>query len=122
MSARLTDLPDREFQIWRHSVSMGRLLLRSTKTDAHPTRIDVLFQDVRAVSLATSLSGVVMTENEGHPDVMKGLGACASGDPICYQIRSGSKVGYVVASVFAQNEDEGEFFDPSALWTDAFEI
>jgi len=58
--------------------------------------------DQTASTPPTSLSGVVVTENEGHPDVMKGLGACASGDPICRQIRSGSKVGYVVASVFAQ--------------------
>ncbi|WP_251444993.1 hypothetical protein [Microbacterium sp. USTB-Y] len=122
MSEYLIDLPDRDFQIWAYSVSMGRLLLRSTKNEVLSTRIDILFQDVRAISLAASLPGLVMSEAVGDLGVMKSLGSYSSGKAICYQIQSGSYFGHIVASAFVHNEDEGEFFDPSVLWPSGFGV
>jgi len=39
---------ERFFQLWRMTVSHGRVLLRSTKADGIATRIDVLFKNARA--------------------------------------------------------------------------
>jgi hypothetical protein len=50
-------IPDRVFQLWRYTVGMKRLLLRSTKTPTFGTRIDVLFQNVKAMKLPTRLDG-----------------------------------------------------------------
>ncbi len=46
----LVSYPDRRFQLWAYTVSHGSLLLRSTKTDDEPTRVDVLFRNVKAHS------------------------------------------------------------------------
>jgi hypothetical protein len=50
--------PDRLFQMWLFTVGMTRLLLRSTKSEEHPTRIDVLFQGVQFIGLPTRLDGL----------------------------------------------------------------
>ena len=46
---------DRRFQVWSYSVSHRLLLLWSTKSAEHPSQVDVLFEDVRAMELATTL-------------------------------------------------------------------
>ncbi len=41
---------------------MGRLLLRSAKSDQFETRVDVAFQNVQAVQLPTLLPGLVVSD------------------------------------------------------------
>src|SRR5436853_5977710 len=53
---------ERHFQIWRYTTSLRQLLLRSTREQGHPTRIDVLFVNVQYVKLPTSLAGLVIYE------------------------------------------------------------
>jgi hypothetical protein len=50
---------NRPFQVWRAVVGHSQLLLRSTKSDAENTRVDVLFKPVRAMKLRTLLDGCV---------------------------------------------------------------
>lgn len=60
MTAPLVDRPERVFQVWAFTVSMGRLLLRSTKSGSFRTRVDVLFQNVKAImSMASFWSPLV---------------------------------------------------------------
>jgi hypothetical protein len=51
------DRRDRVFQLWTYTVSMGRLLLRSTKSDQFVTRLDVAFQNVQAIQLPDVVAG-----------------------------------------------------------------
>lgn len=53
------DYPERVFQLWSYTVGMGRLLLRSTKSEGFGTRIDVVFQNVQALQLPAVLGGLV---------------------------------------------------------------
>lgn len=50
--------PYRVSQVWSYTVGMGRLLLRSPKSPGAATRVDVLFQNVKALKLPTRLEGL----------------------------------------------------------------
>ena len=93
-------LSDRKFQLWRYTVSHGQLLLRSTKDDDHPTRVDVLFKNVHAIDLPASMDGLHIHK----------VG------PQSYRLRGNDWEGQVQAGVLAVAEDEGSYLDPSPLF------
>jgi hypothetical protein len=109
---------ERLFQIWSYSVGMARLLLRSTKSDTFATRVDVLFQNVKALKLPTSLDGLVITEADADEAarISSETGILPAEGTRNFIVRSGAFDGYIVAGVCVVAEDEGEYFEPSQLW------
>jgi hypothetical protein len=87
---------NRRFQVWRYQVGHSQLLLRSVKSAAHASRIDVLFKGVDAIELPTSFDGLVI-ERDGQRYVLSGRGWAGS----------------IVAGACFEAEDDGEYFDPS---------
>ncbi len=118
MTVRLVDFPERMFQVWGYTVSMGRLLLRSTKSETFPTRVDVLFQNVKAIFLPTSLDGLVVEVADATTAdrVTRETGLLADEDTTFFELRTAHGVGYVVAGVVVADEDHGEFFEPGRYW------
>jgi hypothetical protein len=47
----------RSFVVFSYYMGHGVLLLRSRKTLEHPTRIDILFKDVRAIEIRAWFNG-----------------------------------------------------------------
>ena len=88
---------ERRFQVWKYTVSHSMLLLRSTKTDQHPTRIDVLFKPVKRLDI---------------PTVFDGLTVERSGEDL-FTLSGAGWSGTVEAVTMALAEDEGEYFDES---------
>lgn len=108
----------RRFQLWRATVGHGQVLLRSPKTAADPTRIDVLFKPVGAIKIRTTLRGLLV--REGSSEEMRKI-ASDSGESLnaefkAYVIESETFTGYVVASVALVVEDKGEYDEPSSLY------
>ncbi len=103
---------DRPFQVWSYSVSHRLLLLRSTASEKYPGQVDVLFEDVRALALPTSLLGLEIE-----------LVDCKSlvSGPWCaeavkgFLVRAGDAEGYVIARQVRSHEGAGEYFDRSPL-------
>jgi len=120
MTQRLLDRRERTFQIWAYTVGMKRLLLRSTRNETFSTRIDVLFQNVKALSLPTFLEGMVVSEADGELadriEAETGF-LCEEGSRF-FRVDTAHGVGYLVAGVMVGREDEGEYFEPSELWPD----
>jgi hypothetical protein len=118
VSAIVIEQPERRFQVWAYSVSMARLLLRSTKSDTFDTRRDVLFQDVMAMKLPTSLGGLVVAVADPAEEarISAETGLLPSEDTTIFTVRAGAFDGYVVAGVCVAAEDSGEYFEPSRLW------
>jgi len=120
MTPPLVDRRERIFQVWSYTVGMGRLLLRSTKNETFTTRVEVLFQNVKAMQLPTSLEGLVVAEAdaelaqriEAETGLTRGEGARFFG------LWTSHRVGYVVAGVVVSEEDEGEYYESSKLWPD----
>jgi hypothetical protein len=108
---------DRLFVVHSYSASHGLLLLRSRKTPALPTRIDVLFQDVRAMELRCWFDGIAIDE---VPDgfladfASKPRELVEAGNKI-YKLTGKGWCGYVVAGIVRTHEDDGEWSAPSAL-------
>lgn len=108
--------PDRVFQLWGFTVSMGRLLFRSPKTPTLTTRVDVLFQNVvhlDAPSLIGDFSIALLPTDFEEPRFERfaeeGVGA--------FSLRSnGSPVGTILASSVRHFEDEQEYYEASPLW------
>src|SRR5262249_48013426 len=105
----------RRFQVWLYSVSHGQLLLRSTKSDEIPTRIDVLFNDVAALELPTLFDGLSITE--AALDEAQSLNVQLGSWPIhrrkVFVLRGTNYLGYVIAGAVSWHEDEGSHYDES---------
>jgi len=116
--AHVVDHPDRVFQMWQYSVSMKRLLLRSNRRDSFPSRIDVLFQNVKALKLPTLLHGLVIAEADSDEAdrISRETGFLPDRETVIYSVRSPAYDGYVVAGVCVEAEDTMEYFEPSQLW------
>ena len=118
MTGRLIDRPERVFQLWAFTVGMNRLLLRSTKSGSYPTRVDVLFQNVKAIKLPTQLDGLVVTEvGPGREaEIIEETGLLPDEQTVFFEVASSGRTGFVVAGVVVEDEDEGEYFEPSKYW------
>ena len=118
MTAPLVDRPERVFQVWAFTVSMGRLLLRSTKSGSFRTRVDVLFQNVKAINLPTQLDGLVVSVAgpEAEKRIIEATGLLPDADATFFELECSGRRGFVIAGVAVEDEDEGEFFEPSRYW------
>ncbi len=116
----VVDQPARVFQVWAYTVGMGRLLLRSPKTDGCRTRIDVLFQNVKALKLSAELPGLTVSIADEHQQrrISEATGLLQDDNTTFFVLTGASYDAYVVAGAYAQVEDEGEYFEPSDLWTE----
>ena len=108
----------RRFLLWKATVGHGQLLLRSTKTPAQPTRIDVLFKPVRALNLRTDLDGIRLSEADTDETaaILKSIAGddSTATDPCkIFVVESKRWRGYIAAAVMAWHEDEGAYNDPS---------
>jgi hypothetical protein len=114
MSIALLDC-QRLFQIWEYTVGHRQLLLRSVKATGIPTRIDILFKDVAAIQLRTTLDG--LTISEATEDQKIDLQLQTNSDIVnkrkVFIVRGLNFEGYVVAGALAWHEDEGEYDAPS---------
>ena len=109
----------RSFKMWRYNVSHRQLLLRSTKENDTPTRVDILFKDVTAIKLHTELLGLTIlkispAEVDSIPEELKGL---ISDRKTLFSIESARCAGYVLAGLMEQAEDTGEYDEPSYLFS-----
>lgn len=118
MTAHVVNFPERVFQMWGYTVGMSRLLLRSTKSETFPTRVDVLFQNVKAMSLPTLLDGLVVEVAHGvaAERITRETGFLTDDDTTLFEVRTAHWVGYVIAGVVVWDEDHSEFFEPSKYW------
>jgi hypothetical protein len=112
----------RRFVVFSYSVGHGLLLLRSSKTNASPTRLDMLIQDVRVMEIRSSFDGIRIEEVN-----VEYLGKYSSrpaemlehGNRI-YAMRGSGWSGFVVGGEIAIHEDEGDFMAPSFLMDSGF--
>lgn len=107
---------DREFQVWKYTVGHRQLLLRSTKSPQHPTRVDVFFKGVSEFHLPTSLTGLFITEvseSEVQDLCMLSVQTSPETGSKVFKVEGKHFVGYVAALALASHEDEGEYYDPS---------
>jgi hypothetical protein len=86
----------RRFQMWRYEVGHKQLLLRSVKREGATSRVDVLFKNVHAVHLPTSMDGLTIVR---------------SGER--FALSGSDWNGHVDAGACFVAEDDGEYFDPS---------
>lgn len=112
------EYPDRRFQLWAYTVGMGRMLLRSTKSETFDSRIDVVFQNVQALQLPSVLAGLSLdVANAGRTASITAVTGLQVGEGCTFFTLDGvGYSGYVVAGVIALSVDEGEYFEPSAVW------
>jgi hypothetical protein len=109
---------ERSFVVFSYAMSHGLLLLRSRKLPPLvPGRLDILFQDVRALEIRCWFDGLTIDEvgadflrdNRSNPGLMM-----EHGNKI-YALRSSGWVGYIVGGIVSFHEDQGELFEPSKL-------
>jgi hypothetical protein len=111
---------DRKFSVYSYGIGHGRLLLRSGKSDEHPTRIDVLILDVRALEIRSWFEGFEIFEVDrdylrnfrSKPIEMVQVGLSV------YALSGAGWQGFVLGGKLFVQEDDAEFMDPSALLPD----
>ena len=102
---------DGRFQWWLYTVSHGQLLLRSTSSSRRPTQVDVLFKDVLAVELPTSIDDIEVLEAEMTEEPSR----LRSSSRKRFLIRGSNVNGYVIAGAVFHVEGEQSHEDPSPL-------
>lgn len=107
----------RTFVVVSYAASHGLLLLRSRRTKDHPMRIDILFQDVRAVEMRFWFDGIVIEAADTEFLRAFASNAVAMVEPgnRVYSLRGDGWRGYVLAGILRTHEDHGDFDAPSAL-------
>lgn len=117
MTRKLVLASDRRFSLFSYHPSHGRLLFRSGKTSEYPTRLDVLFRDVRAMELRTWFDSWEIFEVDGDF-----ISKCSS-RPI-EMLEPGNKIyallgrgwqGFIVGGIVQTAEDQGDYMDNSSL-------
>jgi hypothetical protein len=122
MNHKLVYESDRLFSIFGYSISHGLLLLRCGKSNEAPaTRVDILFQDVRAMEIRAWFKGIRIEEVD-DPHFLDGQRSKPAemiepGNKIYALISAGWR-GFIVGGIVRFNEDDGEFFGQSALVSD----
>lgn len=99
----------RRFQIWSYSASHSRLLVRSPRADADPTRVDIMFFGVARMELDTAMDGVSILEDLARAPDRHGE------QRRTYRVSSPANDGWVVAESVAVHEDSREWWERSAL-------
>jgi len=122
MNHKLVYESDRLFSVFGYSMSHGLLLLRSGKSDeSATTRVDILFQDVRAVEMRVWFKGIRIEEVDDpkflEDQPSKPAETIEPGNKV-YALISGGWRGFVVGGIVRFKEDDGELFGPSALVSD----
>jgi hypothetical protein len=123
MNHKLVYESDRLFSIFGYSVSHGLLLLRSGKSNEAPaTRVDILFQDVRAMEIRAWFKGIRIEEVD-DPQFLDGQRSKPAemiepGNKV-YALVSAGWQGFIVGGIVRFKEDDGEFFGQSALVSDS---
>lgn len=106
----------RRFQLWSYAVSHSLLLLRSTKNEDHPSRLDVLFRGVSEVKLPRSLTNVsIGLVPDGDP-LLDELGVRRKPEIHAFSVTADDyDGGFVVAWSVHFAEDDLDFDDPCAI-------
>jgi len=93
---------ERIFVVYSYHHSHGLLLLRSTKAETTPTRLDVLFQDVRAMELRCWFKGINI-ELMDNPDFLNAFPSqpmeMMEPGNVVYLLRGENWKGFVVGGI-----------------------
>jgi len=101
----LNDMPNvlldskRSFVVFSYDHGHGLMLLRSRKTPDNPTRMDVLFQDVRAIESRMWFEGIRIEESDLQAIAEFQSNPCELIEPglRVYLLRGSNWSGYVLA-------------------------
>lgn len=109
----------RQFRLWAFSVGHSQLLLRSLKSESHPTRVDVVFASTSVVCIPGTIDNLSIEPVADGP-LPEAIERIIHSQPqytrTVYELRGDGFTGYVVAGAVEYLEDEGEFDDPSGLF------
>jgi len=112
MNPKLVYESDRRFSLFGYSMSHGLLLLRSGKSNETPaTRVDILFQDVRAMETRAQFKGIRIEEVD-DPQFLDGqrskpVEMIEPGNKT-YALVSAGWRGFIVGGIVRFKEDDGD--------------
>lgn len=92
---------ERVFRLWHYTATRNQLLLRSLPGDGYQTRVDLWFASVSHVELPVRMPKIEITQDES-----------------AFHLTGDGWSGIVIAKQFAYQEDDGQYDDPSQLFTD----
>jgi hypothetical protein len=109
---------DRSFVVFSYAMSHGLLLLRGRKQPpSTPTRLDILFQDVRALEIRCWFDGLTIEETDASflQDAPSNPAQMIEPGNKVYALKSRDWTGFIVGGIMRTHEDQGEPFEPSKL-------
>jgi hypothetical protein len=100
-------------EIWKYSVGHACLLLRRNPFDNVADRIELLFINVRHISLPTCFCDVEIRTDRAGGELLESL-STASSDCFKYEIwKQEAQVGAVIAGNFVHHTDQQPYWAPS---------
>ncbi len=113
----IIDFPDRVFHLEVLKGGMNRLLFRTNRSSVFPSRVEILFMNVRYLSIGTSLDGFAVEDVGGAEDWSDAEWRIGPADGLrVYQVTSTSGRGRVVAGSVTVDESDSSPTDPSRFF------
>jgi hypothetical protein len=111
---------ERRLQMWSYVFSHSSVLLRATKNEAHPTRLDVLFKGVGAMQMPVFMDALIVREaTEAERDEILASTAVDVPEERRYMTLEGPGFrGWVVAGYVGVKE----YWEPSSLVADVYGV
>ena len=108
---------ERDFEVISYSASHGLLLLRSKRTMDQSTRVDILFQDVRAMEMRLWSKGIKIEQVDPSYVLNQRSVPQAMIEPgnIVYSLSGSDWSGYLLAGIVRTIEEEEENGKTSGL-------
>jgi hypothetical protein len=105
---------DRSFHVEVLKGGMNRLLLRSNRSAAHPTRLEVFFINVKFMSIGTFFEGMRISDKGVVPNLADLDWEINTSQPIhAFEVWSKSGSGMIVAGGVETDESTAGPTDPS---------
>ena len=108
---------NRKFKVWGYTVSHGQLLLRSTKDNDYPTRVDVLFKNVIFIQIPVLFLGLVVSEmdKKDFQSLNLSTGLYPERNRKFFKVSGNNWNGVIVAGVVSFLEEDAEHSSQSKL-------
>lgn len=106
-------LQNRQFRLWKYSISHSMLLIRSCKNASFSNNIDLYFADVKLIKFHQFFRAEALTSYTADEDILEECNKAniPFNEDQIFVFRGEQQKCYIIASIFQMEENTNEFME-----------